>query len=152
MNTTIEQKAKEEAKYEISTKLDVAFDNLVMAAQAKEEIIDSMTKDISVLTESVARLTRKNEELVKEIKKFKAGGGSNSNRTNKPGGEVDKDGWKLNGYCWTCGYKVKGSHHSVTCRFKDNPGHQKGATRANPMGGSTLNAGFDNKPNGKERE
>ena len=78
--------------------------------KAKAETIDDLTQSVSSLTKSVATLTKTNEELVKEIKKLK---GENKNRTTKPTGPVTKEGFKLNGYCWTCGYKVKGSHDRV---------------------------------------
>ena len=149
-NATIEEKACDEAKYKISSKLGVAFNNLVMAAQAKAERIDDLTKSVSDLTTTMDRLTKRNEELVKQIKRLK--GGDSSEKPTKQGGAFKKDGFKLNGYCWTCGYKVKGSHHSGTCRFKSNPGHQTGATCSSPMGGSKINAGFGNKPNGLERK
>ena len=47
-----------------------------------------------------------------------------------------KVGWAKRHYCWTCGYACE--HYS-----RDFPrpatGHQKGATRANRLGGSTKN-------------
>jgi hypothetical protein len=38
-------------------------------------------------------------------------------------------------YCWTHGYRVRGTHTSATCS-NPNPGHQVGATMRNQMGGS----------------
>ena len=57
------------------------------------------------------------------------------------------------GYCWTCGYCVAPGHNYDSCpRAKENPSHQKDATRANPKGGSLANAGWGPKPNGLERK
>ena len=47
------------------------------------------------------------------------------------------------------GTNSKKGHTSANCRFNENPGHKKEATRKNTMGGSQLNAGFGNAPNGK---
>ena len=59
----------------------------------------------------------------------------------------------LNAYCFTCGYKLRKLHCSVTYqRAKYTPGHKKDATRANPMGGSLKYAGWGNKPNGLEQK
>ena len=49
--------------------------------------------------------------------------------------------YATNGYCWSHGYKVGKTHSSITCNAKAD-GHQAGATRANIMGGSTLNKGW----------
>ena len=47
-----------------------------------------------------------------------------------------------NGYCWTHRYRVCIGHDSATCKDKDD-GHKDGATRANMMGGSNNNKGWD---------
>ena len=57
--TTVEQ-ATEEAKYQISTKLGVAFDNLAMAAQAKASTIDDLTQALSDVTKTMETLSRTN--------------------------------------------------------------------------------------------
>ena len=59
-----------------------------MAAQAKAETIEDMSKAIYDLTTAVDRLTKTNEELAKEIKRLK-GGGSN-NKPAKAGTAVDE--------------------------------------------------------------
>ena len=154
VNATMKTKAREDAKAKISEQLGVSFDNLAMAAQAKAETIDDLTKSVAMLTAANDRLTKTNQDLVEQVKMLKAGGGNSSpnagnRRINKAA--LDSEGYKLNGYCWTCGYKVKKDHHSSNCQFMENPGHQKKATRFKPMGGSNLNAGFGNKPDGTER-
>ena len=47
-----------------------------------------------------------------------------------------------NGYCWTHGYQVGTGHNSLSCSNKA-PGHKDTATRANTMGGSSANKGWE---------
>jgi hypothetical protein len=80
------------------------------------------------------------------------GGGGNNNGANNDANTDNKtwpDWCDPDAYCWTCGYKLKKGHTSANCRFLENPGHKKEATRKKNMGGSQLNAGFGNAPNGK---
>ena len=159
VNSAERETAREEAKREISEQLAESFDNMAMAATAKADTIDSMAATIKELTTSVAQLTKANKDLVEQLKRLKTGGGNNNNNsTTKPKAsatvkeDIDDDGFNLHGYCWTCGYKVRRGHTSARCRFRNNPGHKKEATREKPMGGSKINAGFGHKPNGSERE
>lgn len=48
----------------------------------------------------------------------------------------------VNGYCWTHGYRVGVGHNSLSCSNKAT-GHKDTATRANIMGGSMANKGWD---------
>ena len=41
-----------------------------------------------------------------------------------------------NGYCWLHGYHISMGHNGASC-YNTLPGHQRAATRADPMGGST---------------
>ena len=43
-----------------------------------------------------------------------------------------------NGYCWSHGYCISMGHNGASC-YNTLPGHQRAATRADPMGGSTKN-------------
>ena len=43
-----------------------------------------------------------------------------------------------NGYYWSHGYNIRSAHNGCTCN-NTLSGHQKDATRTNPMGGSTNN-------------
>lgn len=169
-NAITRSATEDKVRDEIQDQLGEAFDNLAMAATAKQSTMDKMTKSIAELTESVAALTKTNKELTFQLKKALTnnarGGGTTtggSTPTTSTGGwrkvngksrapNEDDDGWVLDGFCWTCGYKVRRGHTSATCKFKDNPGHKCDATRANPMGGSKREAGFGNKPDGTERQ
>ena len=50
------------------------------------------------------------------------------------------------GYCHTHGYRVHASHTSAKCK-KKKKGHKNEATRANTMGGSNRNQGWETNPN-----
>ena len=150
---------KKEVKEDIGDKLGDAFDSLAMAATAKSDTMDMMAKSIAELTESVANLTKANRELTEQLKKATAGKRTNPRNGGKGGGGAPKaqqqsypDWCDPSAYCWTCGYKVRKDHNSKTCKFRENPGHKQEATRQNPMGGSMVNAGFGNAPNGTERK
>eukprot|EP00804_Cyclotella_cryptica_P014697 CCRYP_012699-RA/>CCRYP_012699-RA protein AED:0.53 eAED:0.32 QI:0/0/0/0.66/0/0/3/0/421 len=51
------------------------------------------------------------------------------------------------GYCWTHGFWVREGHFSLTCAHKAE-GHKDAVTRANTMGSSMVNKGWDNKSQG----
>ena len=120
------------------------FDNLAMAATANSETIDAIAQSISKLTsinaEFAATIKKLTSQLETALKKNINSNGDGESR------------WPHNpdGYCFTCDYKLTKRHDSKTCR-KDmsTPDHKKEATRQNTMGGSTSNAGYGNKPNGK---
>ena len=135
-----------------------AFDNLAMAATAKQDTMDSLVKSIANLTDANARLTKTNQSLTQQLQKKGGSGGGNSggggsssnsdNQTKTWPAWTDPDA-----YCFTCGYKLCKDHCSGTCpKAKDHPGHKKEGTRANPMGGSLKDAGWGNKPDGKARQ
>jgi hypothetical protein len=52
----------------------------------------------------------------------------------------------INGYCHTHGWRVHASHTSDKCK-KKRRGHKNEATRANTMGGSNKNKGWETNPN-----
>ena len=78
----------------------------------------------AALVTTNSNLTKQLTEALEEIKKLKKR--LNNRRAPEPN----------NNYCWTHGYSVHKNHTSATCR---NPaaGHQREATRDNPMGGSS---------------
>ena len=133
-----------------------AFDNLAMAATAKQDTMDSLVKSIADLTDANARLTKANQTLTQQLQKQSLkqkgarGGGSKSNSNSQT------KTWPVwtdpDAYCFTCGYKLRKNHTSTTCsKAKIHPGHKNNATRVNPMGGSLKDAGWGNKPDGTER-
>ena len=142
---------------EMVNQMGEAFDNLAMAATAKQDTMDSLVKSIADLTEANARLTKANHLLTQQLqKKGGSGGSGNGNGGNINSGNQPKT-WPAwtdpDAYCYTCGYKLRKNHCSGTCpKAKNHPGHKKEATRANPMGGSLKDAGWGNKPDGTERQ
>ena len=136
-----------------------AFDNLAMAATAKQNTMNSMVKSIADLTDANARLTKANLTLTIQLQKAhlhkheeaRGGGGgrgTSNNQTRSWPAWTDPDA-----YCFTCGYKLRKNHSSAMCtKAQNHPGHKKEATRTNPMGGSLKDAGWGNKPDGTERQ
>ena len=81
-----------------------------------------------------AQLAAKDTELAKLRAQL-------ANRPNKPTRAPTNQTTRRytnNNYCWTHGWDIADKHTGETCA---NPaeGHKKGATRANPMGGSMSN-------------
>ena len=120
-NAVTQDSVREEAKRQISEQLAVSFDNMAMAATAKAETIDSLANTIKELTTSVAQLTKTNKDLVEQIKRLKSrrqnnNRKNNNNTSNKNAkDDIDNDGFNLNGYCWTCGYKIRRGHTRKSC-------------------------------------
>ena len=128
----------------MAEKLGESFGNLAMAATAKSVTIDAMAQSISKIMSINSKLTATIKKLTSQLETA-----LNKNINSNSG---DESKWPNNSdrYCFTCVYKVTKRHDSKTCR-KDTstPDHKKEATRQNTMGGSTSNAGYGNKPNGK---
>ena len=175
-NATTQQATDDKVREEIVEQLGDAFDNLAMAAVAKNETMEQMVKAIADLTASNTTLVAANKKLTDHLattlsklsitgNSSRGGGGTSSRGSGGGTGrakparvqtiEAADDGktWPAwtdpDAYCHTCGYKLKVGHSSANCRFKGNPGHKSCATRQNTMGGSKLNAGWGNAPNGE---
>ena len=105
-----------------------------------------------------SELTSNNSELTATIKKLtnqlERALGKNRRSNNTDASNINGGKWPSwcapDAYCFTCGYKLRKGHDSGNCnRGKGNPDHNKEATRQDTMGGSKMNAGFGNAPNGK---
>ena len=125
---------------ETLTRLDGYLDNLAAAATTERTTLSqlietnaTLTATISTLTASVASLTAAYAILAGKPAKTPA------TTAKQPRVKVIPD---PNGYCWTHGYRVRVGHDSTTCKDKAE-GHKDGATRANTMGGSSNNKGWD---------
>ena len=135
------------------------FDTLAMAAVAKNETFDSLIRAISDLTSTNAKLKGSNAEFFTAIKKLtnqleaalKGRNGGNNRTIDTISNSSTWPNWCNPGaYCHIWVYKLRKGHSSNNCpRAKDNPDHKSEATRRNPMGGSQINCGFRNTPNGK---
>ena len=163
--TQLKKNTQDAVREEMVDQMGEAFDNLAMAATAKQDTLDSMVKSIADLTDANARLTKANQTLTQQLQKCLhsrenavgargggGGGGGGGNATNSQGAKTFPPWTDPDGYCHTCGYKLRKGHTSEKCpKAKNHPGHKKNATRANPMGGSLKDAGWGNKPDGTER-
>ena len=158
--TQLKKNTQNAVREEMVEQMGEAFDNLAMAATAKQDTLDSMAKSIADLTDANARLTKANQTLTQQLQKALAGGNRGSGGGGSGGGahnntqqEKTFPPWTdPDAYCHTCGYKLRKGHTSANCpKAKNRPGHQKNATRANPMGGSLKDASWGNKPDGTER-
>ena len=144
---------------EMQRDLGESFNTLAMASVAKNKTFDSLTKSISNLTTANANLTGSNAELSATVKKLtnqldaalKGRDSINTRTTNTSSNGSNWPNWCNPGaYCHTCGYKLRKGHNSKNCpRANDNQDHKSEATLRNPMGGSQMNCGFGNTPNGK---
>ena len=155
----LHQNTQDTVHEEMVNQMGEAFDNLAMAATAKQDMMDAMVKSIADLTDTNVRLTKANETLTQQLKKAlgQKGGGARSNNTATNSDTQQTKTWPPwtdpKAYCFTCGYKLRSGHTSATCpKAKNHPGHKKDATRANPMGGSLKDAGWGNKPVGTEHQ
>ncbi len=116
--------------------LEIALDNLALAATNDTAVLQQLTAANLALTNSVAALTTTNKKLVEAAAKRVLGtpqgtGKTSGKRKPFPGN-----------YCWTHGYKCSKGHTSATCLFPAT-GHRKDATLANIFGGSVKDKGWD---------
>ena len=128
----------------MAEKLGKSFDNIEMAETVKSETIDAMAQSIRKLTIINSKLTATIKKLTSQLKT------ALKKNINSNGGGDSKLPHKPESYCFTCGYKLTKRHDRKTCRKGANDtNHKKEVTRQNTMRGSTENAGYGNKPNGK---
>ena len=120
-----------------------------MAATEKNDTINNLIKTISELTSNNSELTVTIKNLTSQLERDLSKNGR-SDYTNAGNSGKWLSWCAPDAYCFTCGYKLRKGHNSSTCnRVKGNPDHNKDTTRQNTMGGSKVNAGFGNAPNGK---
>eukprot|EP00957_Ditylum_brightwellii_P165533 12602149-Ditylum_brightwellii.AAC.1 len=79
------------------------------------------TEQLKTLTDSIKQLTQKVELSTKQ----------KLTQTPRQNDNID---WDPIGFCWSYGWKVDKRHNNLPCN-SPKTGHQKGATRSNPMGG-----------------
>ena len=122
-----------------------SMDNLSLAAITKQATLDMLAQTNTTLAKAnaeqqttISKLTTKITSLTSKMEQLSAGGSV---------GNSGRGRFKPNNYCWSHGYKLAHSHTSTTCT-NQKEGHKIEATRRNPMGGSTWNAGHGNAPNG----
>ncbi len=118
--------------------LDVALDNLALAATNDTAVLQQLTAANLALTNSVAALTATNKKLVEAAAKRVPSTGTplGTGKTARKGKPFQEN------YCWTHGYKLSKAHTSATCLYPA-AGHRKDATSANIFGGSVADKGWD---------
>ena len=124
------------------------MDNLALAAVTKQATLDMLAQTNTIFAKAnakqqstITKLTTKITSLTSKLEQLSAGGS---------GGNAGRGRFDPNNYCWSHGYKLAHSHTSATC-INQKEGHKSEATRRNPMGGSTWNAGHGNAPYGASR-
>ena len=147
---------------EIVENFGESFDNLALAATVKSDTIQALAESINDLTKANIALKKANADLAATNKKLTTrldstegrrnqhiNQPSNNNRTTENNEEWPS--WcEPDAYCFTCGYKLRKGHVSSNLpKDSKKPDHKKGATLNNTMGGSRMNMGFGNAPNGK---
>jgi hypothetical protein len=119
--------------------MEVALDNLALAATSNKATVQQLTAANLALTTTVATLTATNKKLVDAAAKKKSGATTGAPKTPA---ELYADRSVPGGYCWTHGHWVRKIHTSKTCPHKDK-GHKDKATAKDTMGGSEKNKGWD---------
>ena len=114
-----------------------ALDNLALAATNDKTVLEQLTAANLALTGTIATLTATNKTLAD---KARAGAAGTPRPPGTPG-KVTRNPHRGN-YCWTHGHRVSKEHTSATC-FNKAAGHKDDATRANTMGGSENDKGWD---------
>jgi hypothetical protein len=94
-----------------------ALANLATATAADRQVMANLTNTIEALTKQLASSQEENNKLKQQLKQRQQTVRPNTN------------------YCWSHGFVVGMKHTSETCRLPKD-GHQRAATRANPMGGN----------------
>ena len=93
------EKAAEEVRHQIAEQLGDAFDNLVMAATAKNDTINQLTKSIGQLTATnttqnkrIEELLVENESLKEQIRKISQGHRNSNCNQNRGNGNTNGGG------------------------------------------------------------
>ena len=118
-------------------RLDGYLDNIAAAASNKRSTLQQLIDANATLTASVASFTAAYTLLAEGVGKQPTPAVPTATST---GGRKKKQHTPLdpNCYYWTHGYCVGVGHNGATCTNKKD-GHKDLATRANIMGGSTMN-------------
>ena len=67
--TKIKNETQEAVRVEMVEQMGEAFDNLAMAATAKQTTMDSMVKSMADLTDANARLVKANQTITQQLQK-----------------------------------------------------------------------------------
>ncbi len=120
--------------------LEVALDNLALAATNDATMLHQLTEANLALTNTVPALTATNKKLV-EAAATRGAATPPGTGGRLPGSKATNKPFKGN-YCSTHDHKCSKSHTSATCLYPA-AGHCKDATLANTYGGSVKDKGWD---------
>ena len=121
-------------------RLEVALDNLALAATKDAAVLQQLTAANLALTNTVAALTATNKKLV-DAAATRVPATPLATGGRRPGSATTNKPFKGN-YCWMHGHKVSKAHTSATCLFPV-AGHRKDAMLANTYGGLEKDKGWD---------
>jgi hypothetical protein len=121
-------------------RLEVALDNLALAATNNAAVLQQLTAANLTLTNTVAALTATNKKLV-DAAATRLLATPPATGSRRPGSTTTNKPFKGN-YCWTHGHRVSKAHTSAICLFPV-AGHRKDATMANTYGGLEKDKGWD---------
>jgi hypothetical protein len=128
------------ATAEYITSTAEALHNLATATVADREAVANLAVSNATLTQQLAARDARIKELENQLKVIR---NNNYSATPRSTGITSGTGTRPlfitsnDNYCWSHGYQVGKAHTSETCT-KPREGHQRGATLANIMGGSTY--------------
>jgi hypothetical protein len=137
----------------INNQVATSLDNLANAVVAHNTTVESLiatnqqqVQTIANLTAAIASLGGRPAPPAPSAPPLQAPGALQPAPAPQPaqGGWTQvgpKPPWDQNGYYWTHRHKVKEGHNSGNCSYPRN-GHQRAATRASTMNGSTRNCGW----------
>jgi hypothetical protein len=123
-------------------RLEMALDNLALAARNDTAILQQLTAANLALTTAVSTLTEANKKLVYAAARAKGEGTPAVTPTYPERGVRAMQPPFPGNYCWMHGHCCNEHHTSATCGNKA-VGHCKDATAANTMGSSTKDKGWD---------
>jgi hypothetical protein len=131
---------------ETLAKLDGYLDNLAAAATTEKSTLAQLVENNATLTVTITSLTASVSALSTAYTilaaKVEPGGSATAAPTHGKARAKTRSKSEPGGYCWTHGYRVAAGHNSITCKGKAD-GHKDAATRANTMGGSMENKGWN---------
>jgi hypothetical protein len=122
--------------------LEIALDNLALAARNDTAILQQLTAANLALTTTVTTLKATNKKLVDASARVKGGGRPAATPTNPARGVRATRTPFPGNYCWTHGHHCNKHHTIATCGNKA-VGHRNDATASNTMSSSTRDNGWD---------
>ena len=124
--------------------LDGYLDNLVAAATTDRSSLTQLIDSNAALTANLATFASSLASLTAAFTLLASGKPTPTPTAPAAAAARPQHNHNLspNGYCWSHSYRVGAGHNSLSCSNKKE-GHKDTATRANIMGGSIANKGWE---------